>query len=227
MKEQSENHFIKNFTNKLNTVKNKEYLIENEINQILAFTSSPDKDPNFLGDLNFANETKSVFNLMEMGNPVYFNSVFNEYLIEEKVTPILEFNEEGEMLPVEDDFFKEEREDAIAFVKYYLWLKALQNPEKAKSKEKAKATLTHKQKMIALHYLGLNTSKYDNVKTAKILSQILDVGEENTRKYLSYLSAGKNNVRTSPNLEKVSQLFENAGITEVSTKINLDIEKIK
>ncbi|WMI66719.1 hypothetical protein RBH94_06030 [Aestuariibaculum sp. YM273] len=226
MNQEPKNHFIESFKSSLETIKNKEYLIDNEINQIQLFTSSEGSSsiPWNPGDLNFNNETNSVFDLMEMGGRSYFNSVFNEYLMHGEVQPIYEENEEGEMIPTDEDFLRHDRENAILFADYYQWLKELKNGKNKSHKPKL-SPLTHKQKILALHYLGLDLNKYDNVKTAKILSQILGVGEENTRKYLSYVSAGKNSVRTKQNLDKIHQLFENVGVTEISNKIKSDLEK--
>ena len=112
---------------------------------------------------------------------------------------------------------------AFELFEYYKWLnKLLAEPQKTIKK----SSLSHKQKLLALHYLGLNTSKYDNTKIAKILSEILELSEDNTRQYLSYLFAGKNEVRTKINLEKVNQLFENQEITEISNTIKKDLEKL-
>lgn len=231
MNKEPKNHFIENFKNKLETAKNRDYLIDNEIYQIQTFTSAPEKEAIFIGDLNLANETNSVFDLMHLGSPVYFNTVFNEFLIDGKVSPILDFDGEADLshkddLPVvEDDFFKDEREEAIAFAEYFLWLKKLNSPEKNKANSNSETSLTIKQKILALHYLGLDFNANDKVKLAKVLSKILGVGEENTRKYLSYVSAGKNQVRTKENLEKISHLFENSGITELSDKIKSELNK--
>jgi hypothetical protein len=112
---------------------------------------------------------------------------------------------------------------AKEFFEYYKWLNELQAAPK---KVEKKPALTHKQKLLALHYLGLDTSKYENSKTAKILSEILELSEDNTRQYLSYLSAGKNDVRTKSNLEKVLQLFDKQGLTDISNKLKTDIEKM-
>jgi len=93
-------------------------------------------------------------------------------------------------------------------------------------KTTSKSSLSHKQKLLALHYLGLNTTKYENTKIAKILAEVLELSEDNTRIFLSYLSAGKNEVRTKANLEKVNQLFEKQGLSEISETIINDIKKL-
>ena len=112
---------------------------------------------------------------------------------------------------------------ALEFSEYYKWLNSLLNTA---AKAPTKNTLSHKQKLLALHYLGLNTAKYENTKIAKVLAEVLELSEDNTRIFLSYLSAGKNEVRTKTNLEKVNQLFEKQGISEISDVIKKDIEKL-
>ena len=89
-----------------------------------------------------------------------------------------------------------------------------------------KSDLTHKQKMLALHYLGLDLSQYDNTKSAKILSLILDLDEGNTRKYLSYVAAGKNEVRTKSNFKKLNEVFKHQGLDDIAFTIKNDLDKI-
>jgi hypothetical protein len=125
-----------------------------------------------------------------------------------------------------DNMFKFKTEtvnQAYEFFEYYKWLNSLINEPK---KDVKKSSLTHKQKLLALHYLGLDTSKFENSKIAKILSEILELSEDNTRQYLSYITAGKNEVRTKANLEKVNQLFENQGLLDISLSIKKDLEKL-
>lgn len=114
-------------------------------------------------------------------------------------------------------------QQAKEFSKYYLWLKNLKPSDKVQKQ----SSLSHKQKMLALHYLGLDLSKYDNTKSAKILSLILDLDEGNTRKYLSYVSAGKNDVRTKTNLSKLNEVFKHQGLDDIAFTIKNDLDKIK
>lgn len=233
MKETSENHFIQNFKSRLETVKNKDYLIENEINQIRLFTSmeSWHSDiPYEEAGLNFANETNSVFDLMDMGGSrVYFNSVFNEYLLEGTVTPILDFDGEAdlslddELLPVEDDFLRDQRESAIAFAEYYLWLKELKIHPKSNQKF---SSLNNDQKLLALHLLGLDLRDYTKTHMRKVLGAILNIGSENIRKNLSVLQGGKNNLRTKENFEKLLELFENKTFEPIQNKIKREIRDL-
>ena len=215
MKIQSQNPFVINFQKELTKVKKQDYLILNEINQIEYFTTSKAQSSK-LDKFGFgSNKTNSVFDLSYIGNKNRFNQIFTEYLL----------NEECELSEGELGFphLKKIHELAKQFSQYYTWLQELQ----LKKPSSKKATLSHKQKMLVLHYLGLDLNKYDNTNTAKVLSQLLELSEDNTRKYMSYLSAGKNDVRTKNNLQIVSLLFENNGLTEISATIKKDLETIK
>ncbi|MEP6004992.1 MAG: hypothetical protein ABJ248_16145, partial [Maribacter dokdonensis] len=66
--------------------------------------------------------------------------------------------------------------------------------------------------------------KYDNTKSGNIIGEILGLDKGNSRKYLSYLSGGKNNVRTVNNLKAVLDLFDSQQLNEVSNIIKKDIE---
>lgn len=208
MKEQSQNYFIDAFEKRLLEVNNKEFLIENEINIIESYVNKPIS-------VNERNSTNSVFDLSNLGSSKIISEVFNEYMLNGSIKNI-EVNND----PFKSNFVK----TGLLFVKYYKWLKEInKHPINQPKKQK----LTQKQKLLALHYLGVDFSKYDNSSLAKILSQILDLGEENIRKNLSYVSAGKNEVRTESNLEKVHQLYKNIGINDISNTIYKDLEKIK
>ena len=216
MKEQTENHFIVNFKEKLNEVPNNEYLIQNELNQIELFTSGKSNGSNSRTGLGFSsnnNLTNSVFDLSHYGSLTYFNQVFHEYLLHGSME-----NSTIQRDVLTDHFYF----TAIRFAEYYIWLKSLVNNHPKPKKD----TLSHKQKMLALHYLGLDLSKYDNTKSGNILGDILGLDKGNTRKYLSYVGAGKNDVRTKKNLQAVLNLFESQEITDISTKIKSDIDSL-
>ncbi|WP_223549962.1 MULTISPECIES: hypothetical protein [Aestuariivivens] len=207
--------FKTEFETELNQIPqtHKKNFIENEIKEVenyIRHEQTKNIHGNFFKNKSLIN-TSNAFSVFKLSiSPLArkgFSDSFNDYTLKGII------NQETECY-----------NQAYHFGKYYLWLIELK--EELSKKPKAKTPqLTHKQKILALHYYGVDLNRYDNVKTAKILSQILGVGEENTRKYLSYVSAGKNDVRTKQNLEKVSQLFENTGVIEISNKIKLDLEK--
>ena len=211
------------FNSALNNATSKKFLIDNELKEIENFLNyDPLEKYNNRGLKKFVSKPTShrVFKIeIQNYQRTLFTSAFNNLMINgEFETPKNEITS--------DEQFKKDQfvvKQAYEFSKYYTWLNSLkETPEKSIKK----SSLTHKQKLLALYYFGLDTSKYDNSKTAKILSQILDLNEENTRQYLSYLTAGKNNVRTKSNLEKVSQLFEDQELKDISSTIKKDIEKL-
>ncbi|PKB42702.1 MULTISPECIES: hypothetical protein [Cellulophaga] len=208
MIKQPQNYFIDAFKKRLLEVDNKEFLIENEISLIESYVNKPIA-------INEINSTKSVFDLSNLGSSKIISEVFNEYMLNGSI---------DNLEPYSDPFKANYVETGLLFVKYYKWLREI---KKQPVNQPRKQKLTQKQKLLALHYLGVDFSKYDNSSLAKILSQVLDLGEENIRKNLSYVSAGKNDVRTESNLDKVFQLYKSTGLDSISNSINKDLEKMK
>lgn len=235
------NQLKKDFNSRSSTIANHRLFIQDEIKQIDFLITY--KDTSQQAHTNFntgmglglnVNRYSSKINLLnEIYNGVKYEwatfiTTYEHYLYKEVENDFEVGTKHKEMSQALFDEFNTKRNKAhiqgVEFAKYTLWL--TQSIDKNVTSDKKKPTLSHKQKMLALHYLGLDLSKYDNTKSAKILSQILDLSEENTRKYISYLSAGKNNVRTKSNLEKLSQLFEQQDFIDVSNQINNDIKKM-
>jgi hypothetical protein len=217
---------LSQFQNKFNSVfkksNNQKFVVDSELNAILNYVNTIPNYGSFrkLVKPAFENKTAQIF---ELETPSLlrslFNESFNQFMMVGNYNPERLHSDTDEMFLIKEETTKQSYE----FSEYYKWLNELlvvpQKPQK-------KSSLSHKQKLLALHYLGLDTSKYDNTKIAKILSEILELSEDNTRQYLSYLSAGKNDVRTKTNLEKVNQLFENQEITDISNTIKKDLEKL-
>lgn len=225
----------RDFNSRIENITNQSLFIQNELKQIDFFINHKDYTQQPKSTFQSLNNRyipkneilKNIYNSVIYGwnsflfayNDFYYNEVEIEFQGLKSVT--------GSQIDESNSFYKTHKEchlQGIELAKYTLWLK--RSAEKKPSSVTKKSTLSHKQKMLALHYLGLDLSKYDNTKSAKILAQILDLSEENTRKYISYLSAGKNNVRTKSNLEKLSQLFEQQNFIDVSNQINSDIKKM-
>jgi len=213
----------RDFNSKLEKANNKEFIISNEIEQVTNYVNTvPAVRGIFKKPIKptFISKPRRVFNLKISGISMpLFNEAFYEYMYQGECK--IELNSDNN-----DTFLHNKSivKQAFEFVEYYKWLKQLQITPQSSTKKNS--SLTHKQKLLALHYLGLDISNYDNTKIAKILSEILELNEDNTRQYLSYLSAGKNDVRTKNNLEKAYQLFENQGLSEISTTIKKDLEKL-
>ncbi|MEP6004780.1 MAG: hypothetical protein ABJ248_15070, partial [Maribacter dokdonensis] len=155
------NHFIDTFKEKLEKVENKEFLVDNEINQIQKFISNDEPYQEIDFEVAFMKESNSVFNLNELGNPVFFNDIFNHYMMYGEYQSILgNVISDDEVLLGDindDESVMEIVKEAVCFADYYKWLKSF---GKEKHKPKSNSSLTHKQKMLALHYLGLDLGKY-------------------------------------------------------------------
>ncbi|WP_029034232.1 hypothetical protein [Salinimicrobium terrae] len=213
----------KAFHSALEEATDKQYLIENElreINNFISYVPIPKVQKRLYVKYHSVQKGTEIFDLnIPQAQRKDFTEAFNSILRTGEFQIEKSFHEPNEAFEIRLNIKKQ----AFEFAEYYRWLNELKSsPQKASKKN----VLTHKQKLLALHYLGLDTSKFDNSAVAKILSEILELSEDNTRQYLSYISAGRNNVRTKTNLEKVNQLFEEQGLTDISKKIKSDIEKI-
>lgn len=240
------NEFIEEFKIQLDKTKNKSFLIEKEIKRIDAILYTNKNNFNFNDDRiellkwiqsEYEEETTDPWAFLNNEEEVFLidcetiREIFDEYqktgeciFNERKPTRKKEFTKEYiEHFKWQNQQRKKNIKIVKKFTDFYNWLKELEKEYLTKPNTK-KSSLTLKQKLLALHYLGLNMNQTDNTNTAKILSQILDAGQENIRKSLSYISNGKNNVRTESNLKIVSNLFENHSLTEISNKIKEEIK---
>ena len=207
-------HIVK-FEEVLQNTENKTFLIESEIKYLEFFIHT---DLTYGADHPF----RDVFQENKIFNVDYNRDSFLMDFFYKILHNDYKFNIENHHgnKYIETTFY-----NALELTVYHKYLKDLLNNHNKKPKQNS-SDLTHKQKMLALHYLGLDLSKNENTSSAKILSQILDLDYDNTRKYLSYISSGKNQVRTKANLQKIQKLFENQSFNEISSKIKEDIEKL-
>ena len=219
MKEEAQNRFIKKFEEKLNEVSNKEYLIKNEISQIEALSSHKENSiitsPSKIFSVSH-NKNRSVFDLNGFGSIELIMDVFHDYIL---------FGNIDHLKDQKNHFNKSAFELGIELAEYYKWLKELQIP-----KSKGKFTdLSNEQRLLAISFLCPDLANYTKTQSAKVLSQILNVGKENIRKNLSHLFIDKNNseVRTIENLEKLSELFDNKAFEHITNKIEREIKDIK
>jgi hypothetical protein len=168
------------------------------------------------------NKTPQVFNL---GNTYIdrniFHDAFCKYLNSEGKTIVEQpYNESKEV-----HYLKQRTANqAIELFKYYTWLKVILT-----KKAKQAITLNHQEKMLALHFLGMNTSKLDDSKTAKILSVILGLSEQNTREILGalYIDAKENPVRNIKHFQNLHNQFKNIGLKEIAAEIEKEIPNLK
>lgn len=165
------------------------------------------------------NKTPQVFDLgYTYIDRNIFNEAFCKYLNSEEKTIVEQLHNE----PKEVHYLKQRSADqAIELFKYFTWLKVILT-----KKTKPTITLNHQEKMLALHFLGMNTSKFNDTKIAKILSVILGLDEQNTREILGalYVNAPNNPVRNNKHFENLQKQFKNIGLNEIAEEIN---EKIK
>ncbi|WP_405247712.1 hypothetical protein [Cellulophaga sp. Asnod2-G02] len=207
--------FQEKFQTSLIDKKNKESFIDNEIREIESYL--------------FPQEVNVFQKRTKLGIPRNTRQVFEIKIHKNYLFLLAEafqgFDLDGGYeTKREDEVSKNVVEQARQFCKYYNWLKQLKATPNTATKKSNR--LSHKQKMLALHYLGLNLNLGDNKKLAVVLSEILDLNEDNTRQYLSYVSNGKNDVRTKANLTKVNQLFKNQDFNDISKTIETDLEKL-
>jgi hypothetical protein len=217
--------FKSNFNSKLNTIptSNKSNLIDNEIKKIEKYLEPKEyhKRNKMYRFSNLNLHSNHIFNLQI--NSRYKNdfiNAFNKYLLGEK-TEITKREQESK------EYFEERKVviyQAYEFAKYYNWLKSLL-PSKFEEKH---SSLNQQEKMLALSYLGLDLRKYDDTKAGKVLSQIINMNYDNTRKYLPqvYFNAPGNEVRTKESFKNLIKLFDNEQFEEISKEIKKDLKDL-
>lgn len=210
------------FNSVLSTITEKQSLINLELQEIdnyLNYTAPPRRHKM---DFHIEPETDAIFKLqVDLNRRKLLKKAFNGFNVYGKYElPVNNRNTQG-MIDLDNNVVKQ----ASELAKYFKWLKELEVETSSKIRSK-KSSLTHKQKMLALHYLGLDLSKFENTNSAKVLSKILDLDYDNTRKYLSYLAFGKNEVRTKNNFETLLKIFDIQGFEEITNTIKKDIKKL-
>ena len=239
MNNNTPNYFIEKFKIELDNTKNKKFLIENEIKKIdsiLYFSNDDDNiDPT---DWNLP-KNESIELLFSPDNSEYYQcssirEVFREYqrtgkyiFIEGEIIQEEEFTESDyKMWKKINENKKREIEIIKKFTDYYNWLKKL-DIKPITQKHKSKLTLN--QKVLALHYLGLDLKKYDRTKSSNVLSQIIGEDESNTRKSLNYINSAtkEDKVKNTQNLKKLIELFENKQFDKIKSEIKNDLEKVE
>lgn len=205
----------KEFDLALEATENRKYLIEREISSLEKFIYEERRSE---GALKY-----HVYNFKSVFDPYAIGSIFYKV--------VRDIFDQLQLLKNPEDFVNDNgyHEETVKYTKelfsYYQYLNSIVNTKSIASTKITK--LSHKQKLLALHYLGLELKDLENSKVAKVFSAVLDLSEDNTRQYLSYVSAGKNSVRTKNNLQVLHQLFDKAGLNDISDKIEKDLEKIE
>ncbi|KQB43462.1 hypothetical protein RCH33_564 [Flavobacterium daejeonense] len=217
---------LSQFQNEFNLVFNKSfsknYIIDNEINEIHTYINTTQSFKVFQKPKTHSstNNLKGTFKkLINKQNDTYFSRAFNDYMLEGKHE--IEISPDDSSLAY--DYKLKTSKQAYEFAEYYKWLEKLkQQPQKIEKKN----SLSHKEKMLALFYLGLDMRKFNNnVQSANILSQILDLDESNTKRYLTYFEGNKGKVKTENNIKKMLELFEHQDFKNIQKKIKDDLKK--
>lgn len=214
--------------NKFNTVTensiNRNILIETEIREIEIYINNiPVYTRTFKKTVKplTINKSPKIFDFSGVHiNRQIFNESFYEYLNNGKTITIERLYNDN------DETYKHKQnsaDQAIEFFKYYEWLKIqLSTPQKAEKKN----SLSHKEKMLALYYLGLDMRKFgNNVQSASILSKIIGFDESNTKRFLTYFDGKECEVKKEPNMTKMLELFEHHDFKEIHNAIKKDLEK--
>jgi hypothetical protein len=218
--------FQKDFNLAFEEAVNKEYLINNELREINNLLDSCSIRYGSLSR-RFKNrplkrDETQVFkfsNKSLLGN--YFLEAYNSHLINGT------FNPEKNHQDTEESYkYKlEVSEQAFEFVKYYNWLNELLKNTSIENMEVESISL--KQKLLILHYLGLDLYQFNKTKYSLILSRLFDKHKSNVRTDLGYLLSANNEgkIKTSANLSKMLEVFEGKEFTKAQIKIKKDIEK--
>ena len=215
---------LKEFQDKFNSLldkaKDKQLLIDRELKDTDIYLNEDTKSF-------YSQRRRSMFSSRPRRS-YNFELDINDHHREIFAKEVFEYNIYGKALDIdtiEEKFYIDISRQAFEFSKYINWLRELNKEYTAKPQQK-KSGLSHKQKMLALHYLGLDLSQFENTGSAKILSQILDLDYDNTRKYLSYVALGRNEVRTKDNFKALIKLFDVQGFEDISKAIEEEIQKL-
>ncbi|WP_345167055.1 hypothetical protein [Algibacter aquimarinus] len=214
---------------------NKKLYIQNELSQIdtLLNHNLYDVKTSFIGESTNSYTPKidilaKIFSTIKYGWDT-FTSSYEQYFFNEKENDFIPFKKDKDITQEQLDSFNERHikyhKQGSEFAKYVLWLKKGEN--KSELIKRNTSELSHKQKMLILYYLGLDILEHDKTSMSKLLFHLLELNEDNTRKYLSYVANGKNEVRTEKNLTKVKLLFEKFGFLGLSNTIQKDIDMLK
>ncbi|OGS70998.1 MAG: hypothetical protein A3F91_11265 [Flavobacteria bacterium RIFCSPLOWO2_12_FULL_35_11] len=209
------------FTLVLNTISEKENLINLELKEIdnyLNYTAPPRRHKM---DFHIEPKTDAIFILaVDLNRRKLLKRAFNGFNVYGKFDLIDNNAKSQGMINLDDKVIQQ----ASELAKYFKWLKELDfKPSLAQDK----SSLNIEQKLLALHFLGLNFEDYTNSHMAIVLGQILNVGSQNIRGNLSNMYGGKNSLRKIENFEKLTELFENKTFESILNKIKKEIKQLK
>lgn len=213
---ENENRLIKGFMKALiDYPEKRKFLIDREIHEVkkVIYNTNPIRSfSQALHPMQPSVDTPAIFNFL-LYEDRFFYKTLNEYLE----------NDDFDFETIPDDKIKTAK-DAILLADYFNWLNTLE-VEKIE-KKKVEDFLSHKQKVLALYYLGINNFLGNQTQFGIALSKILGLNDRNTWKYLSYVRGKANIVKTEENLKKLLILFENEIFEEIREKIKDDLKTV-
>lgn len=223
------------FNIRYENIKNRTLLIEDELKQIDVFFETVGKNIYRKDIVDFLTSIGKVPNHVfnthwiypPTGHFVDFKKYYEAYLYEEIEHPLPD-NELTENISQKDmdsnmEGLKPVRLQAIELAKYTIWLKELKSTDTLKP-QKNKDSLSQKQKLLALHYLGLDFRNHDYIKSAKVLQEIYGHHFEDSRKLMPMLYDTNNSLKTSDNLRSVLNIFKSIGFTDAVEDIQKDLD---
>jgi|GEM_PF-3544360 len=219
-------------------IKNKSLLIEDELKQIDEFFKTEGKNiyrPDIVDFLNINDIVpNTVFKTHWIYPPTgyfpYFKYYYEGYLYEEIEHQLSEGKETNNNTQEEIDSYleglKPVRLQAFELAKYTIWLKELKIDPSLKASV-SKSDLSLKQRILVLHYLGLDFNKYNQTALGDVLSLVIDKNDSNTRTAINELLSAKNEnkIKSNENLLKMLEVFDSKAYTNIKLKINNDLEK--
>lgn len=215
--------FQNDFNNAIEKSLNQKLDIETEIKEVLDFVNTiPTQRA-------FSKPVKSEFETIR-NTRIFKMPICDRRLLSDAFYSIKETGKFNDLNRTLNDTeltyqFKENTvKQALDFFEYYKWLNELLTaPQKREKKNEA---LNHKERMLALYYLGLDMRKFgNNLQSAKILSKIIGFDESNTKKFLTYFDGKECEVKKEPNIIKMLELFDHQDFKEIHNTVKKDLEK--
>lgn len=217
------------FNKRLEKITHKKVLIENEIQEVEIYVRNEQVH------ISGGNKGGSIFSAPSATRHSYGSRVFEldivftgrDYLSE----AFLKYLYEDDKTAYEDrehPYYKERIlaiEQSYEFAEYYVWLKELLEKPNLLIVN-TKSNLSNAQKVLALHYLGIDYTQTSNIKYSKVLSKILGIGGENIRQNISKMHSAHNGIITEDNLKSILELFDEYKISEAKDKIKKDLSKL-
>ncbi|WAC00967.1 hypothetical protein N7U66_12210 [Lacinutrix neustonica] len=172
----------KDFNSRSSELKNTKRFVEDELKQVDLLLNHSNYAPDF-GMSGLTERYKSklenlnrIYNCVQSGWKIFLWG-YEKYYYNEKETKYRRVSNINDISEKHLKSFNDENEvfhnQGLELGKYVLWLRKLENEP---STEKEYSTLSPEQKLLALHYLGLDFRDFTNTHVANVLSQILNVG---------------------------------------------------